>query len=193
MMEKKSTSSWLEKTALGIVILVVLAVVAVTLFPRDDSEDGVLLATIDVKQVKDYLLDDTELEITDVEKDPVKNLITVSYFNDEVKDDDEVLFDLANDSTKIMPLLFEMTSVERVKIVQLGTFMNQAGDSSVEISAAITLTREKVKEIDWKTVNSTNRAGLIAEAAEVYIDPEVRAQLDNTELLNSIITQLSTN
>ncbi|HCG99758.1 MAG TPA: hypothetical protein DE036_08260 [Actinobacteria bacterium] len=193
MMEKKSTSSWLEKTALGVVILVVLAVVGVTLFPRDDSEDGVLLATIDVKQVKEYLLDDTELEITDVEKDPVKNLITVSYFNDEVKDDDEVLFDLANDSTKIMPLLFEMTSVERVKIVQLGTFMNQAGDSSVEISAAITLTREKVKEIDWKTVNSTNRAGLIAEAAEVYIDPEVRAQLDNTELLNSIITQLSTN
>ena len=192
-MEKKSTSSWLEKTALGVVILVVLAVVGVTLFPRDDSEDGVLLATIDVKQVKEYLLDDTELEITDVEKDPVKNLITVSYFNDEVKDDDEVLFDLANDSTKIMPLLFEMTSVERVKIVQLGTFMNQAGDSSVEISAAITLTREKVKEIDWKTVNSTNRAGLIAEAAEVYIDPEVRAQLDNTELLNSIITQLSTN
>ncbi|MDI6817024.1 MAG: hypothetical protein QME41_07525 [Actinomycetota bacterium] len=192
-MEKKSTTSWLEKTALGVVIIVVLVVVGVTLFPRNDSTDGVLLATIDVKQVKEYLLDNTDLEITDVEKDPVKNLITVSYFNDEVKDDDEILFDIANDSTKIMPLLFEMTSVEQVKIVQFGTFMNQAGVSSVEISAAITLTREKVKEIDWNTVNSTNRAGLIAEAAEVYIDPEVRAQLDNTELLDTIITQLSTN
>ncbi|MDP2211031.1 MAG: hypothetical protein Q8J63_04765 [Candidatus Aquicultor sp.] len=192
-MEKKSTSSWLEKTALGVVILVVLVVVGVTLFPRNDSGDGVLLATIDVKQVKEYLLDNTDLEITDVKKDPVKNLITVSYFNDEVKDDDEILFDIANDSTKIMPLLFEMTGADKVKIVQFGTFMNQAGDSSVEISAAITLTREKVKEIDWNTVNSTNRAGLIAEAAEVYIDPEVRAQLDNTELLDTIIIQLSTN
>ena len=193
MTEKKTAARWLEKTVLGIVVLVVLIVVGVTLFPQDDPDEGVLLATIDPKQVKEYLLKNTDLEITDVTKDPAKNLITVSYLNDEVKDDDEVLFDIANDSTKIMPLLFEMIGVERVKIVQLGTFMNQAGISSVEISAAITLTREKVKEIDWKTVNSTNRAGLIAEAAEVYIDPEVRAQLDNKELLETIITQLSTN
>ncbi|MBS3910055.1 MAG: hypothetical protein KGZ93_10625 [Actinobacteria bacterium] len=192
MMEEKSASSWLEKTLLGVVILVVLAVVGVTLFPRGNSSDGVPLATIDVKQVKDYLLDNTDLEITDVEKDPAKNLITVSYFNDDVEDDDEVLFDIANDSTKVMPLLFEMTGVERVKMVQFGTFINRAGESSVEISAAVTLTREKVKEIDWNTVNSTNRAGLIAEAAEVYIDPEIRAQLDNKELLDSIIAQLST-
>jgi hypothetical protein len=193
MIEKKSASSWLEKTVLGVVVLVVLIVVGVTLFPQDDSEEGVLLATIDPKQVKEYLQENTDLEITDVTKDPVKNLITVSYFNDEVKDDDEILFDIANDSIKIMPLLFEMIGVEQVKIVQLGTFMNQVGISSVEISAAITLTREKAKELDWNTVNSANHAGLIAEATEVYIDPEVRAQLDDKELLDTIITQLSTN
>lgn len=193
MMEKKATSNWVEKAVLVVVLLVVLAVVAITLFPRDDSPNGALLATVDVGQVKEYLLKNTDLDITAVAKDPAKNLISVSYFNDEVKDDDEVLFDIANDSTKIMPLLFEMTGADKVKIIQFGTFMNQAGESSVEISASITVTREKIKDIDWSTVNSANRAGLISKATEVYIDPEVRAQLDNQELLETIITQLSTN
>ena len=192
-MEKRSASNWLQKAALIAVLLVVLVVSAMTLFPRDNSDDDRLLAIINTEQVKEYLLENTDLEITAVDKDIVNNLLAITYFNDDVEDDDEVLFDLANDSTKIMPILFETTGCEQVKVVQLGTFMNQKGESSVEISAAITLTKVKAEKIDWITVNDTNRAGLIGEAKEVYIDPEVRAQLDNKELLETIILQLSTN
>lgn len=191
-MVKKTRPHWVEITAIVVTCLVVIVITSVMLFPRSQSGNGANLESVDMAQVKDHLKRNTKLDVTGVDADIKKGEIAVYYVNDDVRDEDEILFDIAHDATLAFPILLELTDAKGFKLVQLGTYVNPAGESSLEISATLTLTQETARDIDWKTVNATNRAGLIERAAEVYINPEVRAQLDDKELLESIIYQLST-
>lgn len=129
--------------------------------------------------------------ISGLKIDKRSGLVTVFYLDDDAHDENAIMFDLSLAGVRIMPSLFKISGVNTVKVVEIGTFLDNAGNSSIDQSAAITISRKKADMIDWDKVNDKSNAGLIAEATELDINPTIKSEIDDLDVLNAIIVQLS--
>jgi len=191
--ERLKGSHWIAKVTAIFMLLIAIGFVGGIFAVNNAKNPGPKLDDIPEDRLEAFLIDTTKLDIREVKIDKPNGLVSVSYFEDDISNENNTIYIIARDSVEIMPKLFTIAGVKSVKVIQLGIFLDEQGNRSVEPSVAITMTREKADKINWDEVNSTNRAGLIALASELYIDRSIRSEISEQDILNAIITQLSTN
>ena len=184
---------WIARAAIIAAFLIVVGILGAYYVYGGAEDHGPKLADYKEVELEVFLKEETKLDIRVVELDKAKGFVSVYYFDDNAHDENSIVYILSRDSALIMPLMFNLAGTKKVKVTELGTFVNGEGNSSVEPSASITISKAKADEIKWEEINSTNMAGLISQASELYIHPIVRAEISNEDILKAIITQLSTN
>jgi len=181
------------KIALVLTALVIIGVVAGFYMVSTVQRSTPKLTGYTESKLANHVKKKTGLNIVEVELDKGAGLVSVSYLEDDLYDENGAVYVIARDAKAIMPLLFEIEGVRKVKIVELGTFVDNQGNSSIETSVSIVVKKSRAQEIDWDTVNAKNKAELISYASELYINPVIKAEITNEDILRSIVNQLEMN
>lgn len=181
---------WSRKALALILILVVLG--GITMMFSTQEQQPKLSKYTEAK-LKTLIEKKTGINVIKVKVNKPKGLVSVSYFEDNVFDEDSVVYIIARDAKRIMPLLFNLSGVKKVKVTEMGTFIDEQGRSNIESSASITVTKAIADEIIWDEVNLINRVELITYASELYIHPAIEPEISDDIILKAIITQMSTN
>lgn len=143
--------------------------------------------------IKKLVKENTSLDIRDVILSELDGFVSVSYFTETIWDENDAVFDLARRSVDIMPLLFKIAGVKNVKVIELGSFTAQDkyGNESKDVlpSVAITITKADADKINWTGINNRNRAGIVALATDLYMNPSIRANLNNEDISEALYEQ----
>lgn len=181
------------KVTIVLMVLVIIGAVAGFYAISTIQQHTPKLADFTESKLANHVKKKTGLNIVEAEIDKGAGLVSVSYLEDDLYDENGAVYVIARDARAIMPLLFEIEDVEKVKVVELGTFVDDQGNSSVETSVSIVVKKTRAEEIDWDAVNAENKAELIGYASELYINPAIKAEITNEDILRSIVTQLEMN
>jgi len=181
------------KFSLVLIVLIVIGVAAGFYMVETIQHSTPKLADYSENKLTDYIKKKTGLNIIEVKVDNKTGLVSVSFLEDNLYDENGAVYIIARDARVIMSLLFGIEGVNKVKVAELGTFMDDQGNSYVETSVSIVVEKSRAEEIDWDAVNAKNKAGLIGYASELYINPVVKAEITNEDILRSIVTQLEMN
>ncbi|PIU27633.1 MAG: hypothetical protein COW32_03500 [Candidatus Aquicultor secundus] len=182
---------WFIGIAVLVLIIAAVGLVGLDYKNQEPAKPAVKISDFSESRLKTIVGDSSGIGISEVTINKRSGLVTIFYIDDSARDENAIMFSLSIAAVRIMPPLFKIDGVKKVKVVELGTFMNDAGDSSVDQSAAITISKKKADMLDWGKVNLKNKAGLLAEATELYINPAIKNQIDDLDVLNAIIVQLS--
>lgn len=128
-------------------------------------------------KLKAFIKDKSGLDVKDIKVNGPDGSVAIAYLDDTIWDEDDAVLSIAKYSERVMPLLFEFADVKEVKVTELGTFIDEQDNRSIEPSAAITISKTVADRINWDTINSTNKVGLIYVASDVYIHPAIRAEI----------------
>lgn len=181
------------KVTLVLMTLVIIGVAAGFYTVSTIQHNTPKLAGYTESRLANHVKKKTGLNIAEVKIDKKTGLVSVSYLEDNLYDENGAVYVIARDAKAIMPLLFEIEGVKKVKVVELGTFVDDQGNSNVETSVSIVVKKSRAEEIDWDAVNTENKAELISYASELYINPAIKAEITNEDILRSIVTQLEMN
>lgn len=180
----------LEKAAI-ITALIIFLSLGTYLWLSIPVRPEIRLANFSESKIKDLVKEKTGLDIQVIKINKRDGSVSVIYFDDSAFDEKAVVYIAARDSRAIMSLLFGMAGVNKVKVIQSGSFLSDKGERDIEPTVSITMTRDKADKIDWNTVNATNKAELIGLASDVYINPAVKEQIDAKDILDALAKQRS--
>lgn len=181
------------KIAQVLTALVIIGVVAGFYMVSTVQHSTPKLTSYTESKLANHVKKKTGLNIVEVKIDKETGLVSVSYLEDDLYDENGAVYVIARDAKAIMPLLFEIEGVKKVKVAELGTFVDSHGNSSIETSVSIVVKKLRAQEIDWDAVNAENKAELIGYASELYINPVIKAEITNEDILRSIVNQLEMN
>ncbi|HZD59497.1 MAG TPA: hypothetical protein VE439_03445 [Anaerolineae bacterium] len=166
-----------------VIIVVLLGLLGVfgCIGHTSSSKRAPVLADFTEEKLEAFVEDKTGLGVMEVVVSKPKGAVSVSYFDDNIWDEDDALISAVRYSEEIMPILFKLSGVNEVRVIELGTFVNEQDERSIEPSVAITINKTMADRINWDEVDSTNKVGLIYLASDVYVHPEIRAQINYEE------------
>ncbi len=182
---------WFIGVALLVLIIAAVGLVGISYKNNEPAKPSVKISDFSKTRLKRIIEDSSGINISSIKADKRSGLVIVSYFDDDARDENAIMFSLSLVSARIMSPLFRIDGVKKVKVVELGTYIDDAGGGTVDESAAITVSKKKADTLSWNKVNLNNKAGLLAQATELYINPSIKNQVDDLDVLNAIITQLS--
>jgi len=125
-------------------------------------------------------------KITDVQITPETGNVYITYENEEIWDENDSVFDTCETAKDIMPVIFKIEGVASVYVELDMTFTDVYGKKNKEKAVLITVGKEAADKINWKEINSANRAGLIRVCETVYIHPGVMKEIDNEDILEAL-------
>lgn len=182
---------WFIGFAVLVLIIAALGIVGINYKNQKPAKPTVKISDFSKTRLKKIVEDSSGIGISNIKVDERSGLVTVFYIDDEARDENAIMFSLSLIAVRVMPPLFKIDGVKKAKVVELGTYMDDAGESTVDESAAITISKKRADMLDWNKVNLDNKAALLAQATEIYINPSIKDQIDDSDILNAIVAQLS--
>lgn len=151
------------------------------------------LAEFAEQDLKSFIKQETGLDVKEAKIDKVGGLVSISYLNDLASDCDVAICSIADYSYKVIPACFnKLAGTKSVTIIELLPARDwaDAGDSGGNAPCiSITITENDMDKIDWHSVGSGDKIGLIAKASDLYIHPSMRTNITDAEITKALINR----
>jgi len=136
--------------------------------------------------IKSIVKKATGISLSKVEIVQQGSYIKVVYFSDSLWDENDCVFDTCEKAVKIMPVVFKIEGVKIVDIVLQTGFTDVYGKKLTDDAVLIGLDKVEADKVNWKEINSANRAGIMNVATAIIINPAVKKDIDNEDILKAL-------
>lgn len=147
------------------------------------------LADYNMNDIKSLIAKKVGVEVTSVTTNPQNGYVAVTYKEGSIWDENAAVFGTLNKASDIMPLVFEIEGTKRVYVGMKTTFTDKYGNSDLQKAVAIEIVKREADKINWKNVNSPNRAGLIRLASYFYLHPAISQNINNADIEQAVSYQ----
>ncbi|MDI6715339.1 MAG: hypothetical protein QME63_00090 [Actinomycetota bacterium] len=169
-----------------LIIAIAIAMISIAVVipgPHSKQAQYTPLSRFDNKSLRNFVRANVPFNVTDVRINRPQGLVIVYYLNRMAKDENAAIFNAASSAEYIMPLLFKLPGVKKVKVVELCPFEDLDGNRRIKPAVSITFDKRIADRVNWGEIDSVNKAAIISLASEVFVHQAIRDDLYNRDAI----------